>query len=127
MGSAGVSWQRGASPAVAGTGLYARQVSGGSWAFTVLDALPGGGGLVSTSVSVGLAQRLFGVGRVAVFVPTAAGIGWSGANLGWNWSTGAMVVVRAGRWRVCPALRTFKGSVAGAYRVGVGVLVGGAW
>ena len=126
----GVSYQPGASPAVAGTGLYARLIAGeGTYAFGVLDALPASlrPFSVSTQVGGGIAQKLATLGGVQIYVPTSAGISWNGKNTGWAWSTGGMAVVSIkGSWKVCPNVRALKSSVSGGsdYQVIFGVLLG---
>src|SRR5258708_4681169 len=74
----GVTFNSSAAPRVAGTGLYARLISDGSgtYAFTVVDALPASVQpfTVTSNFSVGIAQKLFTVGNIPIFVPTAAGV-----------------------------------------------------
>jgi hypothetical protein len=127
----GVSYNNGASPAIAGTAMYARLVNDGSgtYAFTVVDALPVSVKpfTVNTNIGLGVAQKIVTIGKATVFVPTSAGISFSGTNTGWQWSTGALVSVPVkNNWRVFPNVRIVKSSVsAGAgYQPIVGVLVG---
>jgi hypothetical protein len=129
--AAGMSYNVGASPAIAGTGLYARLVSDGSgtYAFTVVDALPISVKpfTVSTNFGIGIAQKLFTISKVPVFVPTSAGISYNGVNTGWAWSTGALASIRVkGNWRVMPNVRIVKSSVSNGagYTPIVGVLFG---
>lgn len=134
---AGVSYQPGASPAIAGTGLYARLVAGtGTYAFTVLDALPASYTpfTVTTQVGVGIAQKLFTLdiaGRsIPVYIPTSAGIAWTGSNTGWGWSTGALASIPiTGSWRIMPNVRAAKSSVNGnsGYQLIGGALIGWGW
>lgn len=124
----GVSYNSGASPAIAGTALYARLVNDGSgtYAFTVVDALPVSVKpfTVNTNIGLGIAQKIVTIGKVAVFVPTSAGISWSGGNTGWNWSGGALASVPVkGNWYAMPNVRFVKSSVSS----GAGYqLIGGA-
>ena len=125
----GVSYNPGASPAIAGTGLYARQLIGGTYAFTVVDALPITiqPFTVNTNVGIGLAQRVATIGGIPIYVPTSAGISFNGANTGWSWSTGGLAWIRVkGNWAVAPHVRLLKSSVSNnaGYGVIVGVLVG---
>lgn len=125
----GVSYNPGASPAIAGTGLYARQLIGGTYAFTVVDALPITirPFTVNTNVGVGLAQRVATIGGIPIYVPTSAGISFNGANTGWSWSTGGLAWIRVkGNWAIAPHVRLLKSSVSNnaGYGVIVGMLVG---
>jgi hypothetical protein len=130
--AAGISGQPGS---IAGTALYARALgaSSGTFAFTVIDAVPASlkPFVVNTNTAVGISQKVFTLSigglSVPVFVPTAAGIAWSGSNSGWNWSIGGMAVIPIGRtnWRVAPTFRALKASVGGSgYQPIIGVLVG---
>lgn len=134
LAAVGVSYQPGASPAVAGTGLYARLLSTttNTWAFTALDALPATikPFTVTTDTAVGVAQKVVTINGVDIYIPTAAGISWTGQNTGWNWSTGGLAVVKLGSssWRLLPNVRVVKNSVGGqGYGVIAGVLVGWNW
>lgn len=126
----GITFNSSASPRVAGTGLYARLISDGSgtYAFTVVDALPASVQpfTVTSNFSVGIAQKLFAIGNIPIFVPTAAGVSFTGQNAGWAWSTGGMASIRVkNNWRVFPNVRILKSSVSGAgYQPIVGVLFG---
>lgn len=126
----GLSFNGTASPRIAGTGLYARLISDGSgtYAFTVVDALPASARpfTVTTNMGVGIAQKLFTVGKVPIYVPATAGVAWTGSNLGWQWSGGALASVKLkGNWRVMPNVRFLKASVGGAgYQPIAGILVG---
>jgi hypothetical protein len=127
---AGVSYSVGGSPAVAGTGLYARQLSdSGTYAFTAVDALPNTlkPFTVSTNVGVGIAQKLFTIGKVPVYVPTALGISWTGSNTGWQYNAGALAVIHLkGNYYVMPTARFLKSSVSNGtgYQPIIGVLFG---
>jgi len=127
----GLSYGVGSSPALAGTGLYARLVADGSgtYAFGVIDALPATVHpfTVNTNVGTGIAQKIFSSGKVSFYVPTGAGISWNGSNTGWQWSTGgAAAIPLKGSWMVLPTVRVVKSSVSGGsgYQPIVGILVG---
>jgi len=129
--AAGASFNNGATPRVAGTALYARLVNDGSgtYAFTVVDALPNTFKpfTVTTNIGAGVVQKLFSVGKVPVFAPTSAGISFTGTNTGWAWSTGALASIRfKSNWRVMPNVRVVKSSVSNGtgYQPIVGVLFG---
>lgn len=129
--AAGLSYNNSGTPSIAGTGMYAHLLSDGSgtYAFTVVDALPTSFKpfAVTTNFSAGIAQKVFTIGSVPVFVPTAAGVSFNGTNTGWAWSTGAMVSVKLkGNWRVFPNVRVAKSSVSNGtgYQAIVGFLIG---
>lgn len=132
FGAAGISYLAGGS--VAGTGLYAHQLSAGMYAFTVVDAVPSVGlkpFTVNTQPAVGIAQRVFSIAGVPVFVPTAAGVSFNGSNTGWAWSTGALGIVPLkadSPWKILPSARLVKSSISGSgYQVIVGIAIGWGW
>jgi hypothetical protein len=115
------------------TALYARLISdSGTYAFSVLDAVPTSVRPVNvvTSFSAGIAQRALTIGKAEVFVPTSAGISYSGSATGWQWSTGALIAIpiKQSRWRIAPNVRVLKSSVDPAgYRLIGGVMFGSGW
>ena len=132
----GASYLPGGTPALSGTGMYARLLSGssGTYAFTVVDAVPGNTKpfTVTTQTSVGVAQKVFSIGVVPVFIPTSAGVSWTGTNTGWAWSTGALALIPLRpntTWALMPSARVVKSSVSGGsgYQVIVGLAVGWGW
>src|ERR1035441_9316578 len=131
----GASYLPGGSPSIAGTGLYAHLLSGtsGTYAFSVIDAVPTSTKpfTFTTQTSVGVAQKVFTLGSVPVFVPTSAGISWTGTNTGWSWSTGAMALIplKAGSgWTIMPSARVVKASISGSgYQVIAGIAIGWGW
>ncbi|MEN6537797.1 MAG: hypothetical protein ABFD89_29365 [Bryobacteraceae bacterium] len=128
--AAGVAWNQSASPRIAGTGLYARAVNdSGTYAFTAVDVLPTTVKplSVTTQISTGVAQRVFTIGGVAVYVPTSVGISYNGEATGWAWTTGALASVRVkGNSRVMPNVRVVKSSVSNnsGYQLILGALFG---
>ncbi len=133
FGAIGASYQKGGTPSTAATGLYAKATTeDGStpWAFTVVDALPVAGTKAltfTTNIGVGIAERVATLGKVGVFVPTSAGISWSGTNTGWQASTGALFAVPIGRGLIlAPNVRVLKSSVSNGagYQPVFGVLFG---
>lgn len=129
--AAGVSYSPGASPSVAGTALYAHQVSAdtapGMYAFTAVDILPNTVKplTVSTNIAVGVAQKLFTVGKYSVYTPLAAGFSVTGTNAGWNWSTGGCAdVPLKGSYGLMPCVRVLKNNVGNGtgYQLIPGVL-----
>lgn len=127
----GLSYSVGGSPALAGTGLYAHLLTdSGTYAFTAIDALPNTlkPFVVTTNVGAGIAQRVFTLGgKYPVFVPTAAGISWSGNNTGWQWNGGGLVSIHLkGQYYLMPSIRFLKSSVSNGtgYQPIVGVLFG---
>ena len=129
---AGVSYSPGGSPAVAGTGIYARLlVDSGTYAFTVADVLPNTMKpfTVTTNMGVGIAQRIATIGTVPVYIPTSAGISYTGSNTGWSWTTGVMAVFDVKNHpnlKLMPNVRLAKSSVSNGtgYQPILGFLVG---
>jgi len=129
--AAGISFNNAAQPAIAGTGLYARLVSpsSGTYAFTAVDVLPTSTKpfTVTTNFSAGVAQKVFTIGSVPIFVPTSAGVSFSGTNTGWAWSTGAIAPIKIkGSWRIFPTVRVARSNVSSGSGVQpiIGVLFG---
>jgi len=127
----GISFNGSGSPAIAGTGLYARLVSDGTgtYLFTVVDALPASlkPFTVTSNFGAGVAQKIVTIGKVPIFIPTSAGISYNGTNTGWAWSTGALASIRIkNNWRIFPNVRIVKSSVSNGsgYQPIVGVLFG---
>lgn len=133
---AGGSYSAGASPAFAGSALYAHSLnaSTGTYAFTAIDALPATTKpfTVTTNIGAGIAQKVFTIGTIPIFSPTSAGISYSGQNAGWAWSTGAGALFRVkptsdgGGFYVMPTVRVLKSSISdgSGYQPIVGVLFG---
>lgn len=127
----GISYNNAGSPAIAGSALYAHLVNDGSgtYAFTVVDALPTSVKplTVTSNFSAGVAQKVLSLGNVPIFVPTAAGVSFSGSNTGWAWSTGgAAVITIKGNWKAIPTVRIAKSSVSGGtgYQPVIGIMFG---
>lgn len=129
---AGGSYNAGATPAFAGTALYAHQINtSGTYAFTMVDALPNTlrPFTVTTNFAAGIAQRIATIDGVSIFVPTAAGISYTGPNVGWSWSTGAGVpfqLKKGSSWYLMPTARVLKSSVSNGsgYQPIIGLLFG---
>lgn len=128
--AAGVSYNTGATPALAGTGLYAHKITDtGTYAFTAIDALPNTlkPFVVTTNIGAGIAQKIVTIGKVPIYIPTAAGISFSGSNTGWQWNTGALASIKLkGNYYLMPTVRIVKSSVSNGtgYQPIVGVLFG---
>lgn len=130
----GVSWNSTATPAVAGTVIYAHAVdTSGTFAFTAIDAIPTSTKpfTVTTNVGVGVAQRVFSIGKIPIYIPTTAGISWSGSNTGWAWSTGGLASIKLGKkssWHIFPMVRVARSNVSGGsgFQPIVGVAFGWA-
>jgi hypothetical protein len=127
----GASYSPAGTPSTAGSAMYAHAVNNsGTYAFTMIDALPASYKpfTVTTDVGVGIAQNIFTVGRVPVFVPTAAGISYTGSNVGWTWSSGVgfPLQYRKSNWYIMPTIRILKSSVTGStgYQPIIGILFG---
>lgn len=126
----GVSFNNGAKPSIAGTGLYAHSIdSVGTYAFTAVDVLPNTLKplTVTTNISAGPAQKLFTLGKVPIYGTTAAGISFQGSNTGWAWNGGFLASVHIKKhWYAYPTVRVAKSSVSNGtgYQPIVGVLFG---
>ena len=120
--AAGGSYSINAQPAIAGTALYARNLNTGAalptFAFTVVDASPATlkPFTVTSNVGLGIAQQVLTLGKVPVYVPTAAGISWTGSNTGWQWNGGAIASIHIkGQYYLMPSVRFLKSSVSGGW------------
>jgi hypothetical protein len=128
--AAGVSYSVNASPAIAGTALYAHQVTdSGLYAFTAVDALPNTFKplTVNTNIGIGVAQKVATLGRVPIYMPTAAGISWNGMNTGWQWNGGVLASIHIkNQYYLMPTVRFLKSSVSNGsgYQPIIGVLFG---
>ena len=115
--AAGASYNFNATPSVAGTALYAHYVAApGTYAFTVIDVLPTTikPFAVTNNVGMGLAQKMFTIGKVNLFMPTTAGVSWTGVNTGWQWTGGAAAAIPIGHnFYLVPTVRFLKSSVSG--------------
>lgn len=127
----GVSGAPSASPAVAGTFMYAHSVtsSAGTYAFTVADILPNTSEpfTVTTNIGAGVAQKVATIASIPVYIPTSAGISLNGSNTGWAWSTGGMAVITfKNNWYIMPNIRVVKSSVANGtgYQPIIGLMFG---
>ena len=129
--AAGASYGVNASPSVAGTFLYAHSVTDrGTYAFTVLDALPTTSKpyTVTTNVGVDIAQKVATISKIPIYMPNAVGISWTGSNTGWQWSGGGLASIHLkGSYYLMPSVRFLKSSVNGGtgYQPILGLLV--AW
>ncbi len=127
---AGGSYSVNASPAVAGTALYAHQVTtSGTYAFTVVDAVPNTlkPFTVTSNIGIGVAQQVATIGKVPVFIPTSAGVSWTGGNTGWQWNGGVMAAIHIkGNYYLLPSVRFLKSSVSNGtgYQPILGLLFG---
>ena len=128
--AAGASYSVNAIPGVAGTGLYAHLIADtGTYAFTAVDALPNTVKpfTVTTNIGAGIAQKVTTLGKVGIYIPTAAGISWSGTNTGWQWNGGAAAAIPLKNgYYLMPTVRFLKSSVSGGtgYQPIIGMLLG---
>jgi hypothetical protein len=135
--AAGISYAPGATPAIAGTGLYARLVSSSSstYSFTVMDAVPTSTRpfSVSTQTATGVAQKLLTATlfkkHIDVFATGAAGPSWTGSNTGWAWNAGGLASIPVGKNYILPNVRVEKSSVNNHsdYQILGGLLYGWGW
>lgn len=128
----GVSYNNTGSPSIAGTGFFAKLVNDGTgtYAFTVIDALPNSLKplTVTTNIGTGVAQKAFTIGKVSVYVPVTAGVSWQGSNVGWSWTGGGLAPIKIkNNWYLVASLRFAKSSVSNGagYQVIPGIAV--AW
>jgi len=111
--------------------LYAKALAGSNTlAFTVVDVVPVNVKTltVSTNIGLGVAAKVATIAGHDLYAPTSAGISYTGANTGWNWTTGVAVPFKvnpAKSYYVVPSLRVLKTSVGGTgYQLIPGVLFG---
>ena len=129
--AAGVSWNNAGVPSVAGTGLYAHLLADtGTYAFTAVDALPNTlkPFTVTTNIGLGVAQKVVTIGTVPIYIPSSAGISFTGSNTGWQWNAGALGSIHlSGQYYLMPTVRIVKSSVSNGsgYQPIVGLLF--AW
>ena len=130
----GGSWNQSASTETsqqfAATALYARKQSeAGTYAFTAIDIVPTSVQPITltTQTSVGVAQRVLGLGGWTIYATVAAGPSWTGMNTGWAWLAGGMASHPLGKtdWKVAPNVRTIKSSVNNnsGYQIIIGALL----
>jgi hypothetical protein len=132
--AAGLSFNNSASPSIAGTGLYARQVIGsGTYVLAVVDVLPNTlkPFTVTTIFSPGVAQKFATLGNVTLYSLSSAGLAYNGSNTGWGWTAGGAASVPIGKtkWRAFPNVRVAKSSVSNGtgYQLTLGSLFGRAF
>ena len=127
---AGVSYSVNATPAVAGSALYAHLIADpGTYAFTAVYALPNTlkPFTITTNIGAGIAQKVVTFGKVPIYMPTAAGISFSGTNTGWQWNGGVLAAIHIkNQYYIMPTVRFLKSSVSNGtgYQPIVGVLFG---
>ena len=129
----GISGNYAATPPIAGTALYARNLDPKSglstYAITVFDAVPTSYSpfTVSTNVGVGVAQDIHKFGNATVWMPTSAGISWTGQNTGFEWNGGVAVTIPFHKnLYLIPNVRFLKSNVSNGsgYQVIEGFLFG---
>lgn len=101
---------------LAATGLGAKSLADGTYAFGVLDAVPQTIKplTITTNFGGGIAQKLpIGYKSVTFWVPSSAGVSWAGHDVGWQWSTGGMAHIPVGKagLSINPTVRVLKSSV----------------
>jgi hypothetical protein len=131
---AGLSYSIGGSPSIAGTGLYAHVLTNNAgalntYAFTAVDALPNTlkPFTVNTNVGIGVAQQIAVIHNVPIYVPTSAGVSFSGTNTGWEWNSGFIASIHLkGSSYLLPSVRFLKSSVTNGtgYQPIIGLLYG---
>lgn len=130
MYAAGISYNVGGNPSIAGTGLYAHLIADtGTYAFTAVDALPNTVKpfTINTNFGLGVAQKIATLNKIPIYVPSAVGVSWTGSNTGWQWNAGALAAIHIkGNYYLMPSVRFLKSSVSNGtgYQPIVGVLFG---
>ena len=128
--SAGLSYNVGGSPSIAGTAMYSHLLAdGGTYGFTVIDFLPNTQPkfVVTTNVGAGVAQKVATIANIPVYASASAGLTVTGSNTGWNWSSGGTAVFSyKDNYKIMPNVRFVKTSVSGGtgYQPIVGVMFG---
>lgn len=116
---AGFAYNPAGSPKVAGDFGYGRLLdSAGTYSFSSVDVLPlkGQPSAVSTTISTGVAQKVFSLGKAKAFVLSQIGFQTDGKNAGWDWNGGvALDYPLKGGFGVLPALKFDKGSATENY------------
>lgn len=108
--AAGISTNPASSSVVGGFGLYAHQVTGGTYAVSLFDVAP----LavkpfnVSFQASEGVAQKLFTIRNVPVYSLAAVGVGAQGQNVGFAWTGGGAAIASVKGHRILFGLRFTK-------------------
>jgi hypothetical protein len=70
---------------------------------------------VNTNVGVGIAQKVATLGKIPIYMPTAAGISWNGDNTGWQWNGGVLAAIHIkNQYYLLPHVRFLKSSVSAA-------------
>lgn len=116
---------------LAATGLGAKSLADGTYAFGVLDAVPQTIKplTITTNFGGGIAQKLpISFKSVTFWVPSSAGVSWAGHDVGWEWSTGGMAHIPVGKAGLSlnPTVRVLKSSVSNnsGYQVIGSLLIG---
>jgi hypothetical protein len=125
----GVSYSPNAQQPLAVTGLAAHGLSdANTFAFVVADALPTNTKplTISSNIGTGIAQKVATISGVSIYIPTAAGVSWTGKNTGWQWSSGAMAPIPLKGFLIMPNVRFLKSSVSNGsdYQVIFGIMFG---
>lgn len=142
--AAGVNWNQYAAPQVNGSLMYARNISGGTYSFTMMDIFsktmqPF---TVTTSITTGVGQHIKDIGIVRIYGLTTIGVAAGGAvsssdvpaaesskedkaTVGWAWTGGFALPIPIGKkgWCLMPTVRFIKSSFSdfqGIYGVSIG-------
>jgi hypothetical protein len=124
--AAGVAWNQYAAPQISGNLLYARQISNGTYSFTMIDVISKSiqPFTVATSISTGVGQHIRTIGRARVFLVTTVGIMAGGTDVGYSWTGGGAVAIGLGKgWNLVPSVRVLKGSLTDFQYIG-GLAIG---
>lgn len=110
----GISSNPSADPAIGGFGMYAKQLTGGTYGVTLIDIAPLGVHpfTVATQVSAGMAQKLFMVNKLPVYGLVAVGGAFQGTNSGFAWTGGGATIATIKNKKILLGLRFIKSAVS---------------
>jgi len=113
--AAGVSLNQYAAPQISGMLLYAKRLADtGTYSFSLVDVIsksvkPFN---AATSITTGIAQKLFMVGPARVFAVTTIGTIVGGDEIGYSWTGGGAVAIPLGKgWNLMPSVRVLTSGV----------------
>lgn len=111
----GAAFNPSVAPNVAGFGLYGHQLLDGTYAVSMLDVvpLPNSPSVVTTNLSVGVAQKLATIAGMNFYAPAGVGFTVNGPNVGFQWNGGVMGSVKLkGNYRALLGFRFQKSAVS---------------
>ncbi len=122
----GLSWNQYAAPQISGNLLYAKRIGYQTYSFNFVDVISTSirPFKTATSITTGLGQRLFVIGKLGVWATTGVGILAGGEEASYSWTSGGAVSIPIGRgFSIMPNVRFIKNNVTQLQWIG-GVLFG---